>query len=569
MVQGSGPSLLGRDWLKVLRLDWSSLHQITQSPDKWREVVDRHAEVFKEELGRVQGVKAKIHVDPQPQPRFYRPRNVPYALKGKVENELDRLEKEGVIEKVQSSDWAAPIVPVVKQDGSVRICGDYKLTTNQAAKTESYPLPRIEDIFASLCGGKSFTKLDLAHAYNQIELDEDSKQLVVINTSKGLYRYNRLPFGIASAPAIFQRTIESILQGIPNVSLYLDDILITGKSDEEHLRNLEEVLSRLEKAGIRLKRSKCAFMLQSVEYLGHSISEKGLQPTGKKVKAIQSAPAPTDLTQLKSFLGLINYYCKFMPNIADTLSPLYRLLQKRVQWKWGKEQQKAFETAKSQLTTDRILAHYDPSKPIIMACDASPYGLGAVISHKLPSGEEKPIAFASRSLASAEKQYSQLEKEALAIVFGVKRFHQYLYGRPFTILSDHKPLQGLFRETSGIPAMASARIQRWALTLSAYDYRIKFKAGLENANADLLSRLPLPETPARVPDPGETVLLMDILETSVVTAAQIKAWTAKDPVLSQVRDMILQGKAPSDTEELQPYKSRLTELSIHDGCILE
>ena len=181
---------------------------------------------------------------------------------------------------------------------------------------------------------------------------------------------------------IFQRIIESILQGIPNVSLYLDDILITGKSDEEHLRNLEEVLSRLEKAGIRLKRSKCAFMLQSVEYLGHSISEKGLQPTGKKVKAIQSAPAPTDLTQLKSFLGLINYYCKFMPNIADTLSPLYRLLQKRVQWKWGKEQQKAFETAKSQLTTDRILAHYDPSKPIIMACHASPYGFGVVISHK-------------------------------------------------------------------------------------------------------------------------------------------------------------------------------------------
>ena len=254
-----------------------------------------------------------------------------------------------------------------------------------------------------------------------------------------------------------------------------------------------------------------------------------------------------------------------LPNLADTVS---FILQKRVQWKWRKEQQGAFETAKSQLATDRILVHYDPSKPIIMACDVSPYGLGAVISHKLPSGEEKPIAFASRSLASAEKQYSQLEKEALAIVFWVKRFHQYLYGCQFTILSDHKPLQGLFRETSGIPAMASARIQRWALTRSAYDYMIKFKAGLENANADLLSRLPLPETPARVPDPGETVLLMDVLESSVVIAAQIEDWTAKDPVLSQVRDMILQGKTPSDTEEMQPYKSRLTELSIHDGCIL-
>ena len=335
--------------------------------------MDRHAEVFKEELGRVKGVKAKIHLDPQAQPRFFKPRTVPYALRGKVEKELDRLEMEGVIEKAETADWAAPIVPVVKQDGSVRICGDYKLTTNQAAKAESYPLPRIDDIFASLSGGKSFTKLDLAHAYNQIELDEESKKLVTVNTSKGLYHYNRLPFGVSSAPAIFQRTMENILRGIPSVSVYIDDILITGKTSDEHLHNLEAVLSRLEEVGVRLKRSKCAFMLPSVEYLGHCISERGLQPTGKKVKAIQSAPAPTNLTQLKSFLGLINYYCKFLPNLSDTLSPLYRLLQKKAQWQWGKEQQAAFESAKSELTTDRVLVHYDPTKIIVLACDTSPY----------------------------------------------------------------------------------------------------------------------------------------------------------------------------------------------------
>ena len=168
-------------------------------------------------------------------------------------------------------------------------------------------------------------------------------------------------------------------------------------------------------------------MLQSFEYLGHSISEKGLQPTGKKVKSV---PAPTNLTQLQLFLELMNYYCKFLPNIADTLSHFHGLLQRKVQWKLGKEQHPAFETAKSQLTTDHTLICYDPSKPIIMACDASPYSLGVVISHKLSSGEEKPIAFASCSLVSAEKQYSQLEKEALAIAFGLKRFRQYLYGHP-------------------------------------------------------------------------------------------------------------------------------------------
>ena len=163
------------------------------------------------------------------------------------------LRAKGSIEKTQSADWAAPIVPIVKPDGSIRICGDYKLTVNQASRVESYPLPRIEDIFASLSGGKLFTKLDLAHAYNQIPLDEESKKLVVINTQKGLYKYNRLPFGIASAPALFQRTIEGILQGIPNVSVYLDDILISGKTDEVHLKNLDEVLNRLEKAGLRLR----------------------------------------------------------------------------------------------------------------------------------------------------------------------------------------------------------------------------------------------------------------------------------------------------------------------------
>lgn len=177
--------------------------------------------------------------------------------------------------------------------------------------------------------------------------------------------------------------METLLQGIANVSVYIDDILITGKSDEEHRHTLEEVLSRMEKAGIRLKQSKCAFMLKSVEYLGHRISSQGLQPTDRKVQAVKTAPAPTNLMQLKSFLGLINYYGKFLPNLSATLSPLYRLLPNKARWEWGPDQQKAFETTKSQLSLDRVLVHYDPDKPIILACDASPYGLGAVLSHRL------------------------------------------------------------------------------------------------------------------------------------------------------------------------------------------
>ena len=317
--------------------------------------------------------------------------------------------------------------------------------------------------------------MDLASAYQQIVLDEESREYTTINTHKGLLQYTRLPFGVASTPAIFQRTIENILQDIKHVCVYLDDILVTGTTEEEHLHNLDQVLSKLENAGICLKRNKCAFMLPTLEYLGHRISAQGLQPTQKKIQAIHNAPAPTNVRQLKSYLGLLNYYCKFLPNSSCTLVPLYRLLQNHTKWHWVPEEQETFQKSKDALNSDCVLVHFDPEKDIVLACDASPYGIGAVLSHRLEDGKEKPIAFASRTLVPAEKKYSQLEKEGLATIFGVKRFHQYLLGRYFTIVSDHKPLQWLFSESHVTPPLASARIQRWSLTLGAYDYSIQGK----------------------------------------------------------------------------------------------
>ena len=489
-------------------------------------------------------------------------------MRNLVEKELERLQMQGIIEPVKFSDWTAPIVPVLKKDGGIRICGDYKLTVNRAAKIDTYPLPRIDDLFAALAGGKAFSELDLAHAYQQVPLEETARKYVTINTQKGLFQYTCLPFGVSSAPAIFQRIMDNLLQGIPQVCVYFDDILVTGKSTEEHLKNLEEVLSRLRNAGMRLKKSKCAFLLPQVKYLGHQISEKGLQPTTQKLRAIVEAPAPHNVSQLKSFLGMINYYSKFLPNLSTQLAPLYSLLQKKTIWSWGKAQQQAFEKAKQQLVSAQVLAHYDSTKDLLLACDASPYGVGAVLSHRMEDGSERPIAFASRSLSPAEKNYAQLDKEGLAIVFGVKKFHHYLLGRHFTIQSDHKPLQHLFGKLRSVPPMASARIQRWALTLAAYHYDINYKSGKTNANADVLSRLPLPEQAGEVPVPEELVLLMEGLQNSPVKADQIKMWTSHDPTLLTVKKFVLQGWLDTEDPNIQPYYHRKTELSVQDGCLL-
>ena len=284
-------------------VSWSQLNSVKRDHDaSIQQLLDRHPALFKDELGKLEGETAKIYIDSDAKPQFYRARQVPYTLKVQVEAEIDRLVKEGVIEPVQFSEWAAPVVPVLKRDGSVRLCGDYKLTVNRAAKTDTYPLPRIEDLFASLAGGTVFSKLDLAQAYLQVPLDEASKKYVTVNTHRGLFQYNRLPFGVASAPSIFQRIMENVLQGLTGVCAYLDDILVSGKTPEDHMQNLEAVLERLEQAGLRLKRAKCLFMLPSVEHLGFQISAKGLQPRGcsqhqrKFVQYRMHQPPPVSLS---------------------------------------------------------------------------------------------------------------------------------------------------------------------------------------------------------------------------------------------------------------------------------
>ena len=287
----------------------------------------------------------------------------------------------------------------------------------------------------------------------------------------------------------------------------------------------------------------------------------------RKNQSHKGSPHTSECDPIRSFLGAINYYCKFLPNLANNLSPLYKLLQHRSKWTWGPEQVSAFESAKQQLVSPPLLIYFDPEKPLVLSCDTSPYGIGAILSHAV-DGSEQPVAFASRTLAKAEQNYSQLDKEALAIIFGVKRFHEYLVEHTFTIISDHKPLQYLFNEKKAIPQMASARIQRWALTLNAYNYNIAYKPGKQHCNADVLSRLPLETAPQDVPIPGDTIMLLETLQSSPVTAKLIKTWTNQDPTLSKVRDLVKRGWTHTNDPKLQPYQRRHMELSVQADCVL-
>ena len=571
VVASKGPSLIGRDLLEVLKVNWNKVFPRVNTINSLtlKEILKNHGGVFQSGLGTLKDIKAAIHIDESVSPTYCKARTVPYAMRQKVEHELQRLEEDKIIEPIQYSEWAAPIVPVLKPDKSVRICGDYKLTVNKAAKTDKYPIPKAEDIFATLAGGEKFSKLDLTHAYQQVHLDDKSKEYVVINTHKGLYRYNRLPFGVSSAPGIFQRIMENLLQGIPHVAVYLDDVLITGSNDDEHLKTLNLVLSKLESAGLRLKRDKCEFMAPSVIYLGHKIDKYGLHPTEEKVRAIHNAPEPTNVSELKSFLGLLTYYSKFLRNLTETLAPLYALLQKGVPFKWGSKERRAFEKSKSLLTSSKVLVHFNPKLDLILACDASNYGIGAVLAHRMADGSEKPIAFASRTMNKAEQNYSQVEKEGLACIFGVKKFHSYLYGRHFELITDNKAIHSLFNEKKAVSPQASSRIQRWSLTLGAYDYTLKFRNTQNHANADALSRLPLAEAPANTKAPVETVLMMEMLNEGPIKPDQIRKWTRTDPVLSKVLTYTQYGwPEKTKTEDVKPYLQKQNEITTEEGCLM-
>ncbi|CAH8676807.1 unnamed protein product [Schistosoma haematobium] len=537
----------------------------------------KHACVFQNKLGCYKFTKVSLSLKENAKPIFRPKRPVPYAALSVVDQELDRLEALGVIEPVNYSSWAAPIVVVRKANGTVRICADFSTGLNNALEDHTYPLPIQEDLFIKLNGGKCFAKIDLADAYLQIEVDPASQPLLTINTHRGLYQYKRLPFGVKPAPAIFQQIMDTMLANLPGVAVYLDDVIVTGSSKSELFNRLDTVLTKISECGFYLKEEKCTFFMNSVKYLGFVFDKNGRRPDPENVRAIQNMPPPSNVATLRSFLGLISYYSNFLPQLHRLRAPMNQLLSSNVKWNWSTKCQKCFDEVKSLLTSDLLLTYFDPSLEIVVAADASDYGIGAVISHKFPDGKEKAIAHASRTLTSAERKYSQIEKEGLALIFAVKKFHKMLHGRKFTLITDHKPLLSIFGSKKGIPVYTANRLQRWATMLLGYDFVIKYKSTSDFGHADALSRLisnhklENEDTVIASISVEEDVSRMLFNSTQIlpVTAARIAEHTRRDPILRRLSTFIQRGWPPRITShELKQYYQRRQSLSIVNDCIM-
>ena len=586
VVQGKRPALFGRDWLSKIRLDWESIFSVTEHvgnrysvpkseifPPELNTLLEKNKDLFSNLGSGIKGFTGTLTLKPDFKPVFQKDRPVPYSLVSQVEKEYDKLVEADILYPVSHSSWASPVVRVPKADGSIRVCGDYK-ALNDRIDDDLYKLPNVQDMFAMLSQDGStpdtFSVTDLASAFNQLFLDDESSELLTINTRKGLFRSKRLCFGVKTATAQFQRVMDAILSGIKGVMVRVDDILVaTSGGVSAHLEILKQVFSKLAKHNVRLSGPKCQFLKDKVKYMGHILSKQGISPVKSKLEAIQQAPRPADVSQLRSFLGMINYYSKFIPDFSSKLHPLYELLSNKTKWFWSESCEAAFLWAKEVLSSDQVLVHYDPSKPLVLSVDAGPHGIGAVLSHRLGDGSEKPIEYASRTLTMAERNYAQIEKEGLAIVFGIKRFNLYLYGRKFTLFTDHQPLTRIFGPKSGIPPLAAARLQRWAVLLSGYDYDIVYKRSADNANADFFSRFPVQTRDEEDSDPDEHYVFATAVSCLPVIAVEIADLTKKDKVLVKVYEYTSSGWPNHCPDpEIKPYWNRREDLSLEDGCLL-
>ena len=485
-------------------------------------------------------------------------RRLPHEHIPVLKAEIDKLQKAGAVVP-STSPFASPTILVKKKDGTMRLCIDYR-KLNAVTKKDAHPLPRIEDIFDTLTGSKFFCTLDLAMGYHQVEVHPDDREKTAFTTPFGLFQYNVMPFGLATAPATFMRLMTIVFSGMLYTTClaYLDDIIVFGRNYIEMLGRLDTALERLGHANLKLKPSKCAFGKTSVSFLGHVISDKGISTDPEKLRRIQEWPRPHNPDEARSFLGYATYYRKFIKNFSHIVEPLNKLLQKDRQFQWSPECEKSFKTIKAEFKDTITLAYPDFTKPFIVDCDASDFGIGGVLSQVVRPGVEQPVSYFSRTLSKPERKYAVTRKEMLALVESLRHFRCYILGRKFKVRTDHSALQWLktFKEPVG-------QVARWIERLAEYDYDIEHRPGRLHANADALSRYPLRVSSVNVAEkwfPPE--FKSDFVKQQAhdpITSALL-AWCKKAQRPRQER---LEGEA----QDLWYYWSRFDELVIEDGIL--
>lgn len=503
------------------------------------------------------------------------PRRVPLPLREAVHTELNRMEEMGVISKVtEPTAWCSGMVVVPKPGKkSLRICVDLT-PLNAVVKRERHILPAVDQTLAMMKDAKVFTKLDARSGFWQIPITPESRPLTTFITPFGRYQFNRLPFGIASAPEHFQRRMSQMLEDFDGIICHADDVLVYGRDREEHDQRLHCVLQKFRQVGLTLN-EKCEFAREEIMFVGHKVTANGIEPDPNKVKAIQQLPQPTCVEDVRRLMGMANYLAKFMPQLATITTPLKELQKERNEWIWAEPQETAFQRLKDTLSSPEVLAQYSNTADTRVAADASPYGIGAVLTQKQADGSWRPVTYISRGLTDTEKRYAQIEKEALAVTWACERLTSYLMGLHFTLVTDHKPLVPLL-STRGLDDLPP-RVLRFRLRLLRFSFDIVHVPGKNLVTADALSRAPLggPPSAGDLQLEKEVEVFIDCLVTCLPATdkrlEEIRAAQNEDEVCNKVTQHCLTGwpeKCNLDPD-IKPYWQYRTEFHLAHGLLMK
>lgn len=557
--------LLGKKTSEEMQLITVNYENISVVQD----VIHDFEDVFGDGLGCLPGT-VHLTIDKDVKPLAIQSCRVPVSLKHRLEGKLKELEENGIISKVnEPSEWVNRLVVATKKSGELRLCIDPR-TLNTALKRELHPLPILEEVLPELSKAKVFSCLDLKDGYWHCKLDEESSMLTTFQTPIGRYRWLRLPFGLAVSSEIFQKRLHMALEGIDGIVCVADDILIYGVGNnhelavQDHDKKLLKLLEKCREKGIKLNRKKVELRKTEISFLGHKVTGEGLKADPQKVEAIRMMKAPTNVVEVQRLSGMVNYLGKFLPHLSEVMEPIRRLTCKGVEWEWSLEQEEAFKKVKDLIMSAPVLQYFDPNLDLVIQCDASQKGLGAAL---LQNG--KPIAYASRALTDVETRYAQIEKEALAIVFALSKFHQYAFGRKVLVQSDHKPLESI---TLKPLCQAPKRLQGMLMNILQYDVTVTHVKGSAMYLADTLSRAFLPTVDGAQVSEFEHINAIKHLPIREERLIKIRMETENDEVLRHLKSVILDGW-PDDMSQvlplIKPYFHCRDELTVHDGLIFK